>query len=92
MAEAKTGLSKPGEDEESEEDDDYVPVDDDENAAEDDAYEALTGGDDPDDPGARVIIRTEIVVVHARQRGSAIRPRHVQRAFLPSACIPVPMC
>jgi hypothetical protein len=35
-----------------EEDDEYVPIDDDEDAAEDDKYEALEGGEDPDDPGA----------------------------------------
>lgn len=34
-----------------EEDDDYVPVDDDEDAADDDKFEALAGGEDPDDPG-----------------------------------------
>ena len=37
-----------------EEDGDYVPVDDDEDAAEDELYEALEGGEDPDDPGASV--------------------------------------
>lgn len=54
--------------ESEEEDGDYVPVDDDENAAEDDAYEALHGGEDPEDPGARARARRACAEPCARAR------------------------
>lgn len=57
QATTETTAGKQDEVDSEEEDDDYVPVDDDEDAAEDDAYEALTGGEDPDDPGASLCSR-----------------------------------
>lgn len=52
MASSQDGAAHKAPDVDSEEeDDDYVPVDDDEDAAEDDKFEALAGGEDPDDTG-----------------------------------------
>ena len=90
-ASAKNAVDKPGEEDESEEDDDYVPVDDDEDAAEDDAYEALAGGDDPDDPGARHPNEACLWRTPARG-GAAVRPRRVQRAALPPVFVCAPVC